>query len=252
MKKIATILFLLIYFLINSPSFCQDDFFTKDNYKEAISIDKKPKKIKQPKDKFKFFKNFKKKKKNKDEVDIEQKGYYGTIPDLEQAFKYKQQEAMSAKEKNTKTFEDEDEADFQEAPFDDPLFLDKVIKKEKTSNYINDLQRLRFAINSLKECIEKKEDIRRFNGCVNSIDLYTKALQTKYQNTSDSFRESYINIINLNYKAKVLGNLIYEANYYAQYTSINDSKYSKNNIDLQKDRLLRDINRTLFAIIKEE
>ncbi|MBQ8476262.1 hypothetical protein IJ531_04285 [bacterium] len=179
-------------------------------------------------------------------------GYYGKLPNIGQDFKYKQQSAPTNTEIDAYIpNNDINQDNLKQAPYDDTLFLDVIVKKEKSSNYINDIQKTKFALTSLKNCIEQGGDIQRFNGCVNMVDLYSKNLQKKYENQSDSLRESYIDILNTNYYAKVLGNLMYDANYYARYVPTQEGQYSKTNIENKKADLLKRINKTLFLIANE-
>ena len=199
---------------------------------------------------FKSDKSKKQKRKNKNETATQ--GYYGSLPNVSQDFKYKQ--TIPAKPSNPDALIPQGKIDgenLKEAPTNDTLFLDVIVKKEKQSNYINDIQKTKFALMSLKKCIEEKGDIQRFNGCINMVDLYSKNLQEKYQNKSDSLRESYIDVLNTNYQAKVLGNLMYDANYYSRYVPVNQGKYSKENIEAQKQMLLKRVNKTLFLIANE-
>ena len=189
-------------------------------------------------------------KKNKSEALAQ--GYYGTLPNIGQDFAYKKaQPPINASSADSYSAPEKlEEKNLKPAP-NDALFLDVIVKKEKESDYINDVQRTKFALGNLKKCIEEKGDIQRFNGCVNMVDLYSKNLQKKYENKSDSLRESYIDILNTNYHAKILGNLLYDSNYYARYIPTSTGKYSKENIEKQKQDLLKRINKTLFLIANE-
>lgn len=178
-------------------------------------------------------------------------GYWGTLPDINKEFQYKRDINPKVTNEKTPTVEDVYKDDLKPAPLNDALFLDVIVKKEKASAYINDIQRTRKAIIALKNCIENDGDIQRFNASVNLVDLYVKNLKNKYQNTSDSFRQSYKYILNLNYEAKVLGNLKYDANYYARYVPTSQGQYSKGNIALKEQKLLVNINKTLFEISQE-
>lgn len=201
-------------------------------------------------DKFKPVKKYNSQTNKMEEVP---QGYYGTLPDIERDFKYKKQSVNSPRHAEGKLPEEGDLEDnnLKPAPFDDALFLDVIIKKEKASTYINDLQKTKFALNNLKKCIEEGGDIQRFNGCVNVLDLHVQNLKSKYQNKSESLKESYSDILNTNYHSKVVGNLIYDSNYYARYIPTQQGKYSKENIEAQKRNLLNKINKTLFIITNE-
>lgn len=245
MKKTASylgILFILC-FLLTGFSYAEENGINPQNQTLSKKELKKQKKLQ---------KQFNKKKKDKD-INIEDmKGYYGELPDISGDFSYKQQTSNTVK--NTAKIPDDEDlesSNLKHAPTEDALFLDMIVKKEKSSNYLNDIQRTKFALTSLKKCIEENGNIQRFNGCVNMIDLYTKNLKTKYENKSESLKESYIDILSTNYHAKVLGNLMYNANYYSQYVPTTTGEYSKQNIDSEKEKLLNRINKTLFLINQE-
>ncbi len=192
-----------------------------------------------------FFSKFQKKNEPK-------KGYEGVLPDIEKSFEYLKQKTNSPKPEDFILPEDiEEESDLKEAPVDDSLFLDVIVKKQKTSTWVNDIQKIKFTFVQLKNCLETKGEIQYYNAIVNHLDLYTKNLKTKYENKSESLKESYIDILNTTYYAKVLGNLMYDANYYARYVPTQQGQYSKQNIDYKKQDLLNRINKTLFIISNE-
>ena len=240
-------------------AYCEEDFFIEGNFSEAKNKMKLPtKKVAQAVEKTKnkgLFSRFKKPTKfnyqtNQNE-EIPQ-GYYGTLPDINADFKYKKQQAPSNRKIEMEIPQEElDEQNLKKAPFDDSLFLDMVIKKEPDSEYLNDVQKIKFALNNLKKCIEQKGDIQRFNACVNGLELYVQNLKRKYENKSESLKESYIDLLNTNYYAKLLGNLKYDANYYSRYVPTQDGKYSENNIMLEEEKLLNRVNKTIFLLNNE-
>lgn len=255
MKKfsLSLILIFLAYFFTIIPSYCEEDFFINGEFSEA-----KNKKLTPISNISKSFENSKKDgflskfKRNKEEESA-QKGYYGILPDIGKDFKYKRQQAQTTTKNDLKTVEESEikEENLKKAPFDDSLFLDMVIKKEPTSEYVNDIQKVKFALKNLKDCLENESDIQRFNACVNSLELYVQNLKRKYENKSESLKESYIDLLNTNYYAKTLGNLKYDANYYARFVPTQDSKYSKENISHEEQKLLNRVNRTLLLLNNE-
>lgn len=248
MKKflISLNLIILAHFFTIFPAYCEEDFFTNgDEFIEAKEKNIITKKIS----------NFKKKldkraKQKKIEEGEIPKGYYGTLPKIEADFEYKKPPPISNSSDNFKMMDAEDMTDenLKSAPFNDALFLDVIIKKEKTSQYVNDLQKIKFALNNIKKCLEEKGDIQRFNACVNVFDLYIQNLQKKYSETSTSLKESYIALLETNYQAKVLGNLKYDSNYYSRLIPTQQGQYSDENIELENEKLLNKINKTLFLI----
>ncbi|MBR5304699.1 MAG: hypothetical protein IKU37_07735 [Candidatus Gastranaerophilales bacterium] len=253
MKKIfiSLILIFLAHFFTIKPAYCEEDFFSTENFKKS-----KPKPptqsvaraVENTKKKG-LFSKFNRKTNN---TENENQGYYGTLPDVEADFKYKKQTKPSSSQIDMKIPNEEiKEENLKKAPFDDSLFLDMVIKKEPDSQYVNDIQKIKFSLNNLKKCLENKDDIQKYNACVNGLELYVQNFKRKYENESESLKESYIEVINTNYYAKVLGNLKYDANYYSRYVPTQKGQYSEENISSKEEDLLNRINKTLFLLNNE-
>lgn len=250
---LSLIIIFLAYFFTTNIACCEEDFFTNSNFQEAktdkkITLDKIKNSIGAKKEKFSFFK------KKDEENEEEKKGYYGSLPDIDREFQYKkQQNSNTSTQTDLKLPQEEklDEQNLKPAPFDDSLFLDMVIKKEQNSEYVNDIQKIKYALTNLKKCLEENGNIQRFNACVNGLDLYIQNLKKKYQEKPESYKESYIELLNTNYYAKLLGNLKYDANYYARYVPVNEGQYSESNILSKEEDLLNRVNRTLFLLNNE-
>ena len=135
-----------------------------------------------------------------------------------------------------------------DAPLNDPLFLDVIIKKEKTSDYVNDIVKIKETLERLRQCINDNASIQFFNANVNVLDLQTTNLERKYQYSAYAQSNSFYAIRHVNYSAKVLGNLKYDANFYSRYMPLQDSVYSPNNIKAKSAALLDEIDRTIFEI----
>lgn len=179
------------------------------------------------------------------------RGYYGTLPNIEEDFKYKKQTAPSLKEDDKVLLEEANVETFKSAPFDDSLFLDMVIKKQADSTYLKDLLKIKLTLNNLKDCIENSCEIQKYNANVNLLDLQCKNIKTKYENKIEASKDSYFELLNTNYYAKTLGNLKYDANYYSNFIPTQEGKYSKDNISLEEEKLLVRINKLIFLINQE-
>ena len=180
---LSLIIIFLAYFFTANIACCEEDFFVNSNFQEAktdkkITLDKVKKSIGAKKEKFSFFK------KKDEENEEEKKGYYGSLPDIDKEFQYKkQQSSKTSTQTDLKLPQEErlDEQNLKPAPFDDSLFLDMVIKKEPDSEYINDIQKIKYALNNLKKCLEEDGNIQRFNANVNVLELYVQNLKKKFQ-----------------------------------------------------------------------
>ncbi len=175
------------------------------------------------------------------------KGYYGTLPNIEREFSYIKQKSkktnFGSKYKDTLL-----EENLKQAPLDDELFLDVILKKGKDTKFTKDVLRMIPLLNNFKNCIENNCDIQKFNANVNVIDLYTRRLEKDYGSTMDSQNEGFYLIQNLAYLAKLQGNLKYEANFYSKYMPLTGTVYSKENIEKKDYELLLELNKTIFTL----
>lgn len=193
-----------------------------------------------------FWDRFKKKKKIQT-PNLDGKGYYGTLPDVKGDFEYKKETTETNPERKY-TEKDIQDGLLLDAPLGDPLFLDVIIKKDKSSTYINDLVKIKETLEKLRQCITDEASIQFFNANVNILDLQTKALEKKYDTTSYAQTNSYYAVRHVNYSAKILGNLKFDANFYSRYMPLQDSIYTPQNIKAKSGELLEEIEKTIYEI----
>jgi hypothetical protein len=170
-------------------------------------------------------------------------GYVGTLPDISRFFQYKK----------TDTTHPEGEIvigpvlkDFLlDAPLFDDVFLDVIIKKDPNSRYVNDLQPIIRALQKVKRSVERNEDIQRFNATVNVLDLHVSKLQRDYGNKDEGQSESFIELMDVNYRAKLVGNLRFDANYYSRYMAVLEFDYTKEGLEYHGQLLAEEIDRVI-------
>lgn len=171
-------------------------------------------------------------------------GYKGTLPDIERYFEYKNANTKSLPNNKIKT--GPVDGDFLlDAPFDDNTYLDVIVKKEKNSPYVNDVMQILPLLVKFKASVEAGEDIQKFNANVNVLDLYVRGLQTKYGNKVEAHKESYQVLQEINYRAKLLGNLKFDANFYSKYMPLMDEAYSPKGIAKQDKILIDELERAI-------
>ncbi len=176
------------------------------------------------------------------------KGYYGTLPNIEREFDYIKQISKKTNLKNKYKDTLIDEMNLKKTPLDDELFLDVILKKEKDSKYTKDVLRMIPVFERFKDCISNFCDIQKFNANVNLVDLYARRLEKDYGNTNDAMSESFYLIRNVAYLAKLQGNLKYEANFYSKYMPLTGTIYSKEEIAKKDLELLDELNKTIFTL----
>ena len=195
-----------------------------------------------------FFSNlFNRNKKQEPRFDTVQSGYYGTLPSVKSEFQYKKPKSTNVKNEGIDADSYYPE-EFQKSKIEDPLFLDVILKKETPSNYAVDMIRVMKFLESFRTVIENHENIQKFNANVNLLDLHARRIEKLYKDKPEGMSPSYWLLLDLSYKAKVLGNLKFDANYYSKFSPVIGTKYDPENLLKEDIKLLSDLDKTIFAI----
>ncbi len=194
-----------------------------------------------------FNRLFNRNKKQEPQFDTVQSGYRGSLPDIKSEFQYKKPKSTNVKGEGVSADNYYPE-EFQKSKIEDPLFLDVILKKENPSNYVVDMIRVMKFLESFRVVIENHENIQKFNANVNLLDLHARRIEKLYKDTPDGMSPSYWLLLDLSYKAKVLGNLKFDANYYSKFSPVMGTKYDPENILKEDAKLLSDLDKTIFAI----
>lgn len=174
-------------------------------------------------------------------------GYSGTLPNVESEFEYRKPK-NSSPSLNGADIENFGPEDFQNSRIDDPLFLDAILNKGKPSQFTVDMITVMRFLEGFRKVIQNHDDIQKFNANVNYLDLYARKIEKLYGDKPESMTPSYWFLQDLAYKAKVLGNLKYDANYYSKFSPIQGTQYDPENILKEDNKLLIDLDKTVFAI----
>ena len=189
----------------------------------------------------------KKSKKQKAQFDPVAGGYKGNIPSIKSEFGYKSKKAQSVKN-DAKNAEDFTPDEFQKSKTDDPLFLDVILNKQAQSKYIQDMLRVMKFLEGFRDIVASHNDVQKFNANVNVLDLHARRIEKLYADTPDSGNEAYYKLMDLSYKAKVLGNLKFDANHYSKFSPVTGTQYDPSYILDEDNKLLIDLDKTIFAI----
>ena len=192
-------------------------------------------------------KKTKKSKKQKAQFDPVAGGYKGSIPSIRSEFGYKSKKAQSVKD-NSENAENFTPEEFQKSKTDDALFLDVILNKQAQSKYIQDMLRVMKFLEGFRNIVASHNDVQKFNANVNVLDLHAKRIEKLYSDTPDSGNEAYSMLMDLSYKAKVLGNLKFDANYYSKFSPVTGTQYDPSHILDEDNKLLIDLDKTIFAI----
>lgn len=183
---------------------------------------------------------------------LDQKGYTGTLPDILDKFQ------TTKPEKGTPIFEAEEGFDdpdkLKPIPRDNPAFVDIILKKDKTSTYVNDISRIIIQVEDLMNCIENQEDVQRFVAKATTLDFSIGALRKRYEGKPESYYISYTKLMNIAIRAKSIAELRREGAEYNKYLAYQSAGaiYSPDNINKELQYFLEELQDVLKVLREVE
>lgn len=184
------------------------------------------------------------------EVDMSGKGYVGTLPDISKGFSSTEPKTAKPVVENSKLFNSSNE--IKPVPRDNPAFVNIILKEDKTSPYINDINDLLPILENILTCIENKYDVQKFNAKVYFFNKNIDYLCSKYDGKPEYNFISFQKIMELRTYTQSVANLRAEAEKYRPYLAYTGAGYLYNDnvIDQQLEYLKTEIEDTI-VIIKE-
>ncbi|MCR5261228.1 MAG: hypothetical protein K6C94_05265 [Candidatus Gastranaerophilales bacterium] len=175
-------------------------------------------------------------------------GYQGTLPDLESEMGYKIQ-SQKVKHQPVQTG-DKEPAKLQEVPRTNKEYVDIIIKKSRTSEYVKDIQQVITILDKFKNYIEDDRNIQMFNAVASNYIDHAYAIQKKYANRPERHYASYRAMMSLAETARESAMLKSEGVVYTKYLPYSEEgeKYSKANIRANNEALLKQIYDTLYVL----
>lgn len=183
---------------------------------------------------------------------LEQKGYTGTLPDILDKFQ------TTKPEKGTPIFEAEEGFDdpdkLKPIPRDNPAFVDIILKKDKTSTYVNDINRIIPQVESLMDSIENEEDVQRFVAKATTLSFSIGALRKRYEGKPESYYISYTKLMTIAIRAKSIAELRKEGAEYNKYLAYQSAGaiYSPDNINKELKYFLEELQDVLKVLREVE
>lgn len=189
-------------------------------------------------------------KKGKSLADEPKSGYAGKLPDIQSEFDYLRPSKQT--EDLMKVDESVEVKDLIPAPRKEKMYIDIIKKKDKTSNYLNDVYDIVNTLEKLKVTIIQGASTQVFNAQVSYFIDLAYYLQKEYAEKPESSYISFKRIMELSNQAYSVATLRREASYYGKYLSYNSDGYiySPEYVNEQLQYLLEAINGTL-PILKE-
>lgn len=177
-------------------------------------------------------------------------GYVGTLPDPTIHLQKTQPQTAQPIFDSQSAFNDKD--DIKPAPRNNPAFVNIILKKDKTSQYVNDINEIIPILEKIEDSIEKGENVQKFTASAYFLDKNVEYLRDKYKNRAEESYISFKKLTELNMQAQSVSMLRGEREIYSPYLASSNKGYilNPNNIDTQLNYLLKNIQDTL-VILKE-
>jgi len=174
-------------------------------------------------------------------------GYVGTLPDVESGF------PKPATEQTDPAFEYKDgfndPYNIKPAPRDNPSFVNIIMKRDKTSQYVNDLNYIISIIEDLQTDIEDSQNVQKFNAESYFLKENVEYFRDKYKNKAEESYISFRKLMQLNTHVQSIAQLRLESEAYPYVTAKSSGNlFTPNNIDTQLDYLLKEIKSTLVVL----
>ena len=107
----------------------------------------------------------------KSKTNFEGMGYVGTLPDLSRQFSPSEPKSVKPVIEQVEDFHSADQ--LKPIPRENPAFVNIILKPDKLSPYLNDINNLLPQLENILTCIEEKYDVQKFNAkCLDSIGQF--------------------------------------------------------------------------------
>lgn len=177
-------------------------------------------------------------------------GYVGSLPDPTERFPKATPASAPPIFNSVDGFNNQNE--LKPVPRSNPAFVNIILKKDKTSSYINDLNYIIPIIEKIQKDIDDNGSVQKFSAEANYLKENVDYLRDKYKNKPEGSYISFKKLMQLNLDVQTVSQLRRESAIYSPYVAYsgNGRIYSPNSINQQMEYLQKNIETTLF-ILKE-
>ena len=161
-------------------------------------------------------------------------GYKGSLPDIKGAFDY-----VRATPQTTKgifnTLDDNEKPNYKKIPKENKAYIDIILKKDKTSPYLTDLNDVIAILEKMQKCINSNGSIQKFNAIASSIIDHADYMAEKYRDKPERFYISFAKLQTVAAQAREIATLRCESQVYIKYllTQADGKVYSQDSINQQ-------------------
>ena len=176
-------------------------------------------------------------------------GYVGTLPELTREYTPKtESESKPVKAIPSKDFNSEKV--IKPIPENDPTFVNIILKRDKASQYVNDVNEFIPLLESLYDLIDEEKSVQLFNAKVYFLNKSVEYFRDKYDGKPESQFVSYKKLMELSTHANSIALLRNEAQKYNPYLAYSGEGYlyNPNNIQQQLGYLKTEIKQVILVL----
>ncbi len=194
---------------------------------------------------------FKKKEEPVSDNVMDNPGYNGTLPDLNKNYKLPDEKVVTPIYESDEDFTDP--STLKPVPRNNPAFVNIILKSDKSSSYLNDINDMIGYVEKLIESIENQESDQLFIAKARVFKFKVDYLKKLYEGKSESYYASYKQLQRTGAHTDAIATLRQEAVIYKKYLAYQTtgSVYNPANIAQQLEYLLAELQDTLM-ILKDE
>lgn len=170
-------------------------------------------------------------------------GYKGSLPNIEGNFDYVRTTPQVTKPIFNPMDETQGYPQYKKAPRENKAYIDIILKKDKTSPYINDLNDVILILEKMKKCVDTNGSIQKFNAIASSIIDHADYMNEKYANKPERYYISFAKLQNIAVQARNIATLRCESQVYIKYLTYqgDGQVYSKDSINRQMQMFSREL-----------
>ena len=175
-------------------------------------------------------------------------GYCGELPELGKTAQDSEPAKTKPQYEASKNFNSQNQV--KPIPRDNPAFVNIILKADKNTQYINDINELLPMLDRILDLIEANADVQKFMASTYFFNKNIEILRMKYEEKPEFYFVSFQKILETDLQMQTVANLRAEAVKNTPYMAYgSDGKiYNSVNIDEQISYLKKNIEETITAI----
>ena len=183
---------------------------------------------------------------------MNQKGYEGSLPDILDKFQPSKPAGATPIFEAEEGFDDPDK--LKPVPRDNPTFVNIILKKDKTSTYVNDINNIILLVETLIDSIENEESVQLFVAKATNLEFAIGGLRNTFEGKPESYYQSYVKLMSLCMHVKSMAELRREGAEYNRYLAYQaaGSLYAPDNVNKELQYLLDELQEVLVILREVE